>query len=372
MKIMTIVGTRPEIIKLSRAIYELDKSFDNILVNTNQNFSFELGQIFFKDLNIRKPNYNLKVDDKINFSTIAKTINECGKLMIKEKPQLIVILGDTNSSYAAISAKKLKIPIFHLEAGNRCFDQDVPEEINRRIIDHTSEINLVYTEHARQNLIREGIHPQTIIKTGSPMKEVINFYRDKIDKSKILDKLKVKKNSYTIVSIHRNENLDIKNNLNEILKSLELIAKRTDKIIFSTHPALIKKLKKIKKINLFKKIVTSIKPLCFTDYIKLQENSSVIISDSGTLMEESALLNLNSILIRNSHERPEGMDKTSLIVSGLKYKNIQESLKVIKQNKYKRKIPEDYDVDDFSKKIPKIILSYFGYVKYFFKLTNNK
>lgn len=372
MKIMTIVGTRPEIIKLSRTIYELDKTFNNILVNTNQNFSYELGKIFFKDLNIRKPDYNLTVDNKINFKTISKTINDCGQIMIKEKPDLVVILGDTNSSYAAISAKKLRIPIFHLEAGNRCFDQDVPEEINRRIIDHTSEINLVYTEHARQNLIREGIHPQTIIKTGSPMKEVIDFYRDKIDKSKILEKLRISRNNYTIISIHRNENLDNEKNLNEILKSLELLSKTNRKIIFSTHPALIKKLKKIKKINFFKKIVTSIKPLCFTDYIKLQENSSLIISDSGTLMEESAILNLDSIMIRNSHERPEGMDKSSLIVSGLEFKNIKESITVLKKTKHKRTLPEDYDIDDFSKKIPKIILSYFGYVKYFYKLTNNK
>ena len=186
MKIMTIVGTRPEIIKLSRAIYELDKSFDNILVNTNQNFSFELGQIFFKDLNIRKPNYNLKVDDKINFSTIAKTINECGKLMIKEKPQLIVILGDTNSSYAAISAKKLKIPIFHLEAGNRCFDYNVPEEINRRIVDHTADINLTYSDIAREYLLREGLPPDRVIKTGSPMFEVLEYYRSGIEASDVV------------------------------------------------------------------------------------------------------------------------------------------------------------------------------------------
>ena len=203
------------------------------------------------------------------------------------------------------------------------------------------------------------------------MKEVINFYRDKINKSKILEKLKISKNNYTIISIHRNENLDIKNNFNDILKSLELLSKQNNKIIFSTHPALIKKLKNLKKINFFRKIVTSVKPLCFTDYIKLQENSSLIISDSGTLMEESAILNV-TIMIRNSHERPEGMDKSSLIVSGLKYENIKESINVLRKTKHKRTIPEDYNVDDFSKKIPKIILSYFGYVKYFYKLTNNK
>ena len=301
----------------------------------------------------------------IKLENIAKRMN-------KEKPDAVMLYGDTNSCLAVIAAKRLKIPVFHMEAGNRCFDQDVPEEINRRIIDHTSEINLVYTEHARQNLIREGIHPQTIIKTGSPMKEVIDFYRDKIDKSKILEKLRISKNNYTIISIHRNENLDNEKNLNEILKSLELLSKTNRKIIFSTHHALIKKLKKIKKINFFKKIVTSIKPLCFTDYIKLQENSSFIISDSGTLMEESAILNLDSIMIRNSHERPEGMDKSSLIVSGLEFKNIKESITVLKKTKHKKTLPEDYDINDFSKKIPKIILSYFGYVKYFYKLTNNK
>ena len=260
MKIMTFVGTRPEIIKLSRTICELDKNFNNILVNTNQNFTYELGEIFFKDLDIRKPNYNLKVDKLNSYKTIAKTIELCGEVIEKEKPKLIILLGDTNSCFAAISAKKLGIPIFHLEAGNRCYDENVPEEINRRIIDHTSEINLVYTEHARSNLIREGIHPQTIIKSGSPMKEVINFYKDKIYKSKILEKLKIKNKKYIIISIHRNENLNIENNFEEIFNSLIYLSKKTEKIIFSTHPAILKKIKQKGKKKLLNKLVTSIKP----------------------------------------------------------------------------------------------------------------
>jgi UDP-N-acetylglucosamine 2-epimerase len=367
MKIMTIVGTRPEIIKMSRTIYELDKNFDNILINTNQNFTYELGKIFFKDLKIRKADYNLKVDNKINYKTIAKTIDRCGQIMQLEKPRLVILLGDTNSCFAAISAKKLNIPIFHLEAGNRCYDENVPEEINRRIIDHTSEINLVYTEQARHNLIREGIHPQTIIKTGSPMKEVINFYKKDIENSKILKKFNLTPNNYIIMSIHRSENLNIEKNFTEIFNSLIFLTKKTKKIIFSTHPAMLKKIIQKGKKRLFDKIVTSVKPLCFTDYIKLQKNSDLIISDSGTLMEETALLNLKSIMIRKSHERPEGMDTGTLIVSGLEFKNIIKSINVLKKNNYNKKIPQDYDVDDFSKKIVKIILSYFGYIKYFSK-----
>ena len=367
MKIMTFVGTRPEIIKLSRTICELDKNFNNILVNTNQNFTYELGEIFFKDLDIRKPNYNLKVDKLSSYKTIAKTIELCGEVIEKEKPKLIILLGDTNSCFAAISAKKLGIPIFHLEAGNRCYDENVPEEINRRIIDHTSEINLVYTEHARSNLIREGIHPQTIIKSGSPMKEVINFYKDKIYKSKILEKLKIKNKKYIIISIHRNENLNIENNFEEIFNSLIYLSKKTEKIIFSTHPAILKKIKQKGKKKLFNKLVTSIKPLCFTDYIKLQKDCDFIISDSGTLMEETAILGSNAIMIRKSHERPEGMDTGTLIVSGLKFSNINKAIQVLKKNYHSNKIPEDYDVDDFSKKIVKIILSYFGYIQFFSK-----
>ena len=363
---MTIVGTRPEIIKMSRAIDELDKNFNNVLVNTNQNFTYELSKIFFKDLGIRKPNYNINVDQKINYKTISKTIEVCGNILIKEKPKLIVILGDTNSCFAAISAKKLGIPIFHIEAGNRCYDENVPEEINRRIIDHTSEINLVYTEHARQNLLREGIHPQTIIKIGSPMKEVIKYNEIKINNSKILNKLKLEKKKYVIVSIHRNENLAIDKNFNEILETLEFLSKKTNKIVFSTHPAFFNKLKNKKKISFFKKIVKSVKPLCFTDYIFLQKNSDLVISDSGTLMEETAIMNLNSIMIRKSHERPEGMDTGSLIVSGLNFKNVHNSINIIKKYSNKTKaIPVDYNIDDFSKKLVKIIMSYFGYIKYF-------
>lgn len=368
MKIVTIVGTRPEIIKMSVTIRELDKNFKNILVNTNQNFTYELSKIFFKDLNIRKPDYQIEVQSNSHYETISKTIKECGKIIEKEKPECLVILGDTNSCYSALAAKKIGVPIFHLEAGNRCFDENVPEEINRRIIDHASEINLVYTEHARQNLIREGIHPQTIIKTGSPMYEVLNYYKKKINASKVLKKYNLKKNKYIIMSIHRNENLDIKNNFFNVFECIEMISKNyKGKIIVSTHPGLLTRLKKYKKLSNFNKIVDSLKPLCFTDYISLQKNSDFVISDSGTLMEETAILKTKSIMIRNSHERPEGMDTGTLLVSGLDKKNLDKCIKLLKTNKNQSETPGDYLVKDFSKKISKIILSYFGYIKFFHK-----
>ena len=368
IKIITIVGTRPEIIKMSLTIKELDKNFKNILVNTNQNFTYELSKIFFDDLNIRKPDYQIEVQAKNHYETISNTIKECGKIIEKEKPDCLVILGDTNSCYSSLAAKKLSVPIFHLEAGNRCFDENVPEEINRRIIDHTSEINLVYTEHARQNLIREGIHPQTIIKTGSPMFEILNKYKSKINNSNILKKYKLVKKNYVVMSIHRNENLDIKNNFLNLFNCIKELSKMyKGKIIVSTHPGFIARLKKYKKLANFSKIVTSLKPLSFTDYINLQKNSELIISDSGTLMEETAILNTNSIMIRNSHERPEGMDTGTLIVSGLNKNNLAESINLLKISKEKKDIPIDYLVKDFSKKIPKIILSYFGYIKFFNK-----
>ena len=368
MKIVTIIGTRPEIIKMSLTIKELDKNFNNVLINTNQNFTYELSKIFFKDLNIRKPNYELNVQSNNHYETISRTIKECGNIIEKEKPDCLVILGDTNSCYSALAAKKLGVPIFHLEAGNRCFDESVPEEINRRIIDHMSEINLVYTEHARQNLIREGIHPQTIIKTGSPMYEILNYYKKKINTSKVLNKYKLKKKKYIIMSIHRNENLDIKNNFLNVFECIEMLSKNyKGKIIVSTHPGLIARLKKYKKLNNFKKIVNSLKPLSFTDYISLQKNSEFVISDSGTLMEETSILKTKSIMIRNSHERPEGMDTGTLLVSGLNKQNLSECINLIGKNNKYGEIPLDYLAKDFSKKISKIILSYFGYIKFFHK-----
>lgn len=368
MKIITIVGTRPEIIKMSLTIKELDKNFKNILVNTNQNFSYELSRIFFDDLQIRKPDYQIKIQSKSHYETISNTIKECGKIIEKEKPECLVILGDTNSCYSALAAKKLGVPIFHLEAGNRCFDENVPEEINRRIIDHTSEINLVYTEHARQNLIREGIHPQTIIKTGSPMLEVLNYYKNKINNSKVIKKYNLNKKKYIIMSIHRNENLDIRNNFYNVFECIEMISKTyKGKIVVSTHPGLLMRLKKYKKFNNFNKIVESLKPLSFTDYISLQKNSDLVISDSGTLMEETAILKTKSIMIRNSHERPEGMDTGTLLVSGLNKNNLINCINHLKNNKKQSEIPADYLANDFSKKISKIILSYFGYIKFFHK-----
>jgi len=366
MKVMTIVGTRPEIIKLSRVIYELDKYVEHILVHTGQNYDFELNEIFFNDLGIRTPNYFLEAIGNNASQTIAKVISKIDDLFESEKPDAILLLGDTNSCLSAISAKRRKIPIFHMEAGNRCFDLRVPEEINRKIVDHISDINMTYTEHARRYLLSEGVSPETVFKTGSPMKEVLLHYKERIKQSEILSQLSLQKNEYFIVSTHREENIDSEENFNDLLISLNLIAETYKKpIIVSTHPRTRKKLESVNNLE-FNDQIRFLKPLSFSDYIKLQTNAFCVISDSGTITEESSILNFPAITIRQAHERPEGVDEGTLIMSGLKSESVLRSIKVVVSQFYEKnksfKVIEDYNTDNVSIKVVRIILSYTDYV----------
>jgi UDP-N-acetylglucosamine 2-epimerase (non-hydrolysing) len=366
MKVMTIVGTRPEIIKLSRVIYELDKHVEHILVHTGQNYDFELNEIFFNDLGIRTPNYFLEAIGNNASQTIAKVISKIDDLFESEKPDAILLLGDTNSCLSAIPAKRRKIPIFHMEAGNRCFDLRVPEEINRKIVDHISDINMTYTEHARHYLLSEGVSPETVFKTGSPMKEVLSHYKQRIKQSEILNQLSLQKNEYFIVSTHREENIDNEENFNDLLISLNLIAETYKKpIIVSTHPRTRKKLESVNDLE-FNDQLRFLKPLAFSDYIKLQTNAFCVISDSGTITEESSILNFPAITIRQAHERPEGVDEGTLIMCGLKPQAVLNSVRVITsqffESKHLFKTVGDYDVDNVSIKVVRIILSYIDYV----------
>lgn len=365
-KIMTILGTRPEIIKLSRVMAILDNHFEHIIVHTGQNYDYELNEIFFEDLGVRKPNHFLNSVGNTTAETIGNIIKLSDKIIEKEKPDAILVYGDTNSCLSVISAKRRQVPIFHMEAGNRCFDQRVPEEINRKIVDHLSDINMPLTEHARQYLINEGIKPETIIKTGSCMKEVLSFNQKKINDSDILSKLKLKKKMFFTVSIHREENVDYPENLKELLSSLNLVANKYKlPIIVSTHPRTKIRLENLDEFKNVNSLIIFSKPLGFFDYIKLQENSICVISDSGTITEESSLLNFPAIMIRNAHERPEGMDEGTVIMSGLKKNKVIESIDMmVKQFERDQKsdLIRDYDVNNVSMKVSRIIMSYIDYV----------
>jgi UDP-N-acetylglucosamine 2-epimerase (non-hydrolysing) len=366
IKIMTLVGTRPEIIKLSEVIKELDKHTNHILVHSGQNYDYELNEVFFSDLGLRKPNYFLDASGEDAITTISNIIAKSDEIFLKEKPDALLLYGDTNSCLSVISAKKRQIPIFHMEAGNRCFDQRVPEEINRKIVDHLSDINMPLSEHARKYLEKEGINPETIIKTGSPMLEVLSKNMKQIDASSILVKESLKKDAYFIVSIHREENVDYENNFNDLLLTLDSISKHYQKrILISTHPRTRKKLEKI-GYNNNNNLLTFSKPYGFHDYLKLQKNAFCVISDSGTITEEASILNLPAITIRQAHERPEGMDEGTLIMTGLKSERVLESIKVIREHHDKNKrninMVQDYNMDNVSKKVLRIILSYTDYI----------
>jgi len=366
MKIMTIVGTRPEIIKLSRVMNELEKHHKNILVHTGQNYDYELNEIFFRDMQVRKPDYFLNTAGKTLAQTISNIIAESDKVMEAEQPDAILLYGDTNSCLSIIAAKRRKIPVFHMEAGNRCFDQRVPEEINRKIVDHLSDINMTITEHARRYLIAEGIRPETIIKTGSPIKEILDFYMPFISSSTVLEKLRLTKGEYFVLSSHREENIDCEQNFNDLLDALNKIVRfYKKKIIISTHPRTRKKLQSLKQRN-FDPRISFLKPLGFFDYIKLQMNAVCVISDSGTITEESSVLNFPAVTIRQAHERPEGMDEGTLIMCGLKAADIIDAVKTVisQHSKVNRqfKIIPDYDVDNVSKKVVRIIMSYTDYI----------
>lgn len=366
LKVMTIVGTRPEIIRLSRVMYELDRHFEHKIVHTGQNYDYELNEIFFKELEIRKPDFYLGAAVESAAGTIGNIISLSDKLFEQEKPDAVLFYADTNSCLASISAKRRKIPVFHMEAGNRAFDQRIPEDINRKIVDHVSDINMPLTEHARRNLLAEGIKAETIFKTGSPMKEVLNYYMPKIKASKILDNLKLTKGKYFVVSAHREENIDSDENFANFLKSLKAIAKKYKMpIIVSTHPRTRKKLEKMKITQLHKQ-VRFLKPLGFFEYIKLQLNSFCVVSDSGTITEESSILNFPAIMIRQAHERPEGMDEGTVIMSGLEPKKVLQAIKVVTSQCQKGvrvfHPVADYEVDNVSKKVVRIIMSYTDYI----------
>lgn len=366
MKVMTIVGTRPEIIKMSRVMAELEKYVDHILVHTGQNYDYELNEIFFENLGVKKPDYFLDVAGKNVAHTIGNVIAKADDIFEIEKPDAVLFYGDTNSCLAVISAKRRKIPVFHFEAGNRCFDQRVPEELNRKVLDHLSDINFPLTEHARRYLLAEGIKPDTIIKLGSPMKEILDFHSNEIQASDVLDKLKLKKNKFFIVSAHREENIDSEENFNDLLDSLNAIAEKYQfPIIVSTHPRTRIKLESLNRTDM-NPLVQFLKPLGFFDYNKLQQNAFCVISDSGTISEESSIMNFPAITIRQAHERPEGMDEGTLIMSGLKRDRILQSIDIVVSQSSEEmrvtKIVNDYNVDNFSLKVVRVIISYVDFV----------
>lgn len=366
-KVMTIVGTRPEIIKLSRVMAELDKNVKHILVHTGQNYDFELNEIFFKDLGVRKPDFFLNAVGKTTAETIGNILIKSDEIFEKINPDAVLLYGDTNSCLSVISAKRRQIPIFHMEAGNRCFDQRVPEELNRKIVDHLSDINMPLTEQARDYLIKEGIRPETIIKTGSCMKEILSFYKEKIDNCNIVERLQIKKRKYFIVSIHREENVDYPENLKKLVDSLNALAEQYNyPVIVSTHPRTQKRLDDIKNEIELNPLVKYMKPMGFFDYIALQKNACCVISDSGTITEESSILNFPAIMIRMAHERPEGMDEGTVIMSGIERNRVLEAVNIMvhqfNQNPNSIRIINDYNVDNVSTKVVRIILSYIDFV----------
>lgn len=366
IKVVTMVGTRPEIIKLSRVIAKLDKYTEHILVHTGQNYDYELNEIFFKELGIRKPDFFLNAAGLTAAETIGNVIIKTDELLNQVQPDAFLIYGDTNSCLSVISAKRKKIPIFHMEAGNRCFDQRVPEEINRKIVDHLSDVNMPLSEHARRYLIAEGIAPETIIKTGSTMKEVLEFYKPNIETSDILNQQNLTKGEYILMSVHREENVDEQTNFAKLLDCLDKITQTFNKkIIISTHPRTKKKLESLDFVNQ-NPLIEFMKPFGFFDYIKLQMNAFCVISDSGTITEEASILNFPALTIRQAHERPEGMDEATLIMTGLNVNRVLESIQLVvdqfAESKTLFKTITDYEADNVSDKVLRIILSYTDYI----------
>tara|TARA_B100000029_G_scaffold441613_1_gene459557 strand:- start:1346 stop:2473 length:1128 start_codon:yes stop_codon:yes gene_type:complete len=368
MKVMTVVGTRPEIIRLSRVIPKLDKYCDHIFVHTGQNYDYELNEIFFKDLDIRKPDHFLNVATGVASQTIGNIIIEIDKLLEDFQPNAFLVLGDTNSCLSAYPAKRRKIPIFHMEAGNRCFDQRVPEEINRRLIDHLADINLTYSKISRDYLLSEGLDPDRVIKTGSPMREVIEHNMDKIEASSIIESLKLERFKYFLVSIHREENIDNDAKLQNISEILNQIAKNYKlDVIVSTHPRTRERIEK-EKIA-FHENIKLLKPLGFIDYVNLQINSKGVISDSGTITEESSILNFPAINLREVNERPEGFEEGSVMMTGLELETVIQALNILEDQPRGEdrmlSIVEDYRASNVSDKVLRIIHSYTGYVNRF-------
>jgi UDP-N-acetyl-L-fucosamine synthase len=365
LKVCTVVGTRPEIIRLSRVMVVLDEYCDHIIVHTGQNYDYELNQIFFDDLELRMPDHFLDAAGTNGAETIGNVIIAVDKMLAKETPDAMLVLGDTNSCMAAIAAKRRKIPIFHMEAGNRCFDMRVPEEINRKIVDHTADINLTYSSIAREYLLREGLSPDMIIKTGSPMFEVLRHYREKIDASDILSKLDLKSGQYFLVSAHREENIDSDLNFGNLVDTLNNIAEVYDlPIIVSTHPRTQKKIDAFG--SAFNHKVRLLKPLGFTDYNMLQLMAKATLSDSGTINEESSIMNFPALNIREAHERPEGMEEAAVMMVGLESERVMQGLKIIENQSFgdARLLNQvqDYSMPNVSEKVVRIIHSYVDYV----------
>lgn len=366
LKVMTLVGTRPELIKMSRVIAEFDAHVNHVLVHSGQNYDYELNQVFFEDLGIRKPDYFLGAAGETAAQTIADVISKSDAIFEKEQPDALMLYGDTNTCLAVIAAKRRKIPVFHMEAGNRCFDQRVPEELNRKVLDHLSDINLVLTEHARRYLIAEGIKPETIIKSGSHMEEVLDFYMPKIEASDVLNRMGIEAGKYFIVSIHREENVDTPENLRDLLRTLEALADRYGFPVFiSTHPRTRKRLDALGE-PVDHPLLRFMKPFGFIDYIRLQMSAFCVLSDSGTITEEASLLNLPAITLRNAHERPEGMDVGTLVMSGLRSARVLEAVSVVTSQhagneRVFRKV-SDYEAGPVSKQILRVVLSYVDYV----------
>lgn len=364
LKVMTVVGTRPEIIRLSAVINKLEESdaIEHILVHTGQNYDYELNEVFFNDFNLRKPDYFLNSAKGTAVETIGNILIAIDPVLDEVNPDAFLVLGDTNSCLCAIAAKRKKVPIFHMEAGNRCFDQRVPEETNRKIVDHISDMNLTYSSIAREYLLREGLPADRVIKTGSPMKEVITSRLEDIEKSNVVEDLGLEKDNYFVVSAHREENISSDRNFNNLVKSLNAIAEQYDMpIIVSTHPRTQKRIDEL-KIK-FNSHIKTLKPLGFNDYIKLQKSAKTVLSDSGTISEETAILGLKSLNIREAHERPEAMEEATVMMVGLEKERVLQGLNILDQKITLNKVVNDYDIDNVSDKVLKIIISYTDYIQ---------
>ncbi|WP_151714416.1 non-hydrolyzing UDP-N-acetylglucosamine 2-epimerase [Acinetobacter bereziniae] len=365
LKLMTVVGTRPEIIRLSRVMAVCDKYFDHVIVHTGQNYDYELNEIFFTDLGIRKPDHFLNAAGATGAETIGNVIIAVDNVLEETQPDALLVLGDTNSCTAVIPAKRRKIPTFHMEAGNRCFDMRVPEEINRRIVDHTADINLTYSTIARDYLLAEGLPADLVIKTGSPMFEVLTYYKEKILASNVLEQLKLKENEYFIVSAHREENINSDQNFLDLVEMLNAVAEKYNyPVIVSTHP---RTRKRIKQMGVsFHPLVQLLKPLGFSDYNKLQLSAKAALSDSGTINEESSILNFPALNLRQAHERPEGMEEASVMMVGLTAERVLQGLEIVnfqtRGNDRMFRLVEDYSMPNVSEKVARIVLSYTDYV----------
>ncbi|MDH1500087.1 non-hydrolyzing UDP-N-acetylglucosamine 2-epimerase [Comamonas terrigena] len=365
LKVMTVVGTRPEIIRLSRVLPRLDEHCEHVLVHTGQNYDYELNQIFFDDLGIRKPDHFLNAAGGSAAETIGKIIASIDAVLLAEQPEAFLVLGDTNSCLSVIPAKRRKIPIFHMEAGNRCFDQRVPEETNRRIVDHTADINLTYSSIAREYLLREGVPPDQVIKTGSPMFEVLSYYRERIDASDVLQRLSLQPEEFFVVSTHREENIESDQSFGKLVQVLNKVAESYGlPVIVSTHPRTQKRVEAMGAQ--FHPLVQLVKPLGFTDYNKLQLSARAVLSDSGTINEESSILNFPALNLREAHERPEGMEEAAVMMVGLEEQRVLQGLEILQTQKRGERLLRqvaDYSMPNVSDKVVRIIHSYTDYVK---------